>query len=173
MKNNAPLKAWCSEHPELFATVRTFLSAVPDDYWWYALGSLFLLSLLILLKAKWVSRRKPTMTWKRKKLLTDQQEFVTTIVKSKKKSLYKEYLAQTVSEHDIWWTVSHQKQRWKFWLFKVPSTQTWIDDLFSRHTYLFDTVSSSDLISDAQTFFCLINHLLKDSSGFSVDSIFT
>ena len=66
-------KACCSEHSELLATVRTFLSAVPDDYWWYALGSLFLLSLLILLKAKWVSRRKPTMTWKRKKLLTDQQ----------------------------------------------------------------------------------------------------
>jgi len=81
--------------------VRTFFNMVPDDYWWYALGSLILLSLAILLKAKWVMRRKPTMTWKRKKLLTDQQEFVTTIVKSKKKSLYKEYLAQTVSEHDI------------------------------------------------------------------------
>ena len=83
------------------APVRAFLNSVPDDYWWYALGSLFLLSLVILLKAKWVSRRKATMTWKRKKLLGDQQEFVTTVVKSKKKSLYKEYLSQTVSEHDI------------------------------------------------------------------------
>ena len=81
--------------------VRTLISSVPDDYWWHALGTLALLTLGILLKAKWVSRRKPTMTWKRKKLLSDQQEFVTTVVKSKKKSLYKEYLAQTVSEHDI------------------------------------------------------------------------
>jgi len=85
----------------ILAPVRGFFMAVPDDYWWYALGSLILISMLIVVKAKWVSTRKPTMTWKRKKLLMDQQEFVTTIVKSKKQSLYKEYLAQTVSEHDI------------------------------------------------------------------------
>ena len=41
------------------------------------------------------------MTWKRKKLLIDQQEFVTTVVKAKKKHLYREYLEQTVSEHDF------------------------------------------------------------------------
>jgi len=34
-------------------------------------------------------------------MLLDQQEFVTTVVKEKKQSLYKEYLQQTVSEHDL------------------------------------------------------------------------
>ena len=41
------------------------------------------------------------MTRKRKKLLQDQQDFVKTAVKDKKKRLYKEYLEQTVSEHDL------------------------------------------------------------------------
>ena len=58
-------------------------------------------SAFLLLTAKWVSRRKPTMTRKRKKLLQDQQDFVKTVVKDKKKRLYKEYLEQTVSEHDL------------------------------------------------------------------------
>ena len=48
------------------------------------------------------------MTRKRKKLLQDQQEFVKTVVKDKKKRLYKEYLEQTVSEHDLW--------SWRFFL---------------------------------------------------------
>lgn len=83
-----------------------------------------LISLALILMAKWASRRKPTMTGKRKKLLQDQQNFVKNVVKEKKvtqilfflpsttasltylcscfqKSLYTEYLEQTVSEHDL------------------------------------------------------------------------
>jgi len=63
--------------------------------------SMMMASTFLLITAKWVSQRRPTMTRKRKKLLQDQQDFVKTVVKSKKATLYKEYLEQTVSEHDL------------------------------------------------------------------------
>merc|ERR1712156_1242619 len=81
--------------------LRGFLGTVHSDYHSYALITMVLLSSFLILMAKWASRRGPTMTRKRKKLLLDQQEFVTTVVKAKKKSLYTEYLEQTVSEHDL------------------------------------------------------------------------
>lgn len=74
---------------------------IPEDYYVYSIISLILISVLLIMKAKVVSRRLPTMSRKRKKLLQDQQEFVATVVKNKKKTLYKEYLEQTVSEHDL------------------------------------------------------------------------
>merc|ERR1712008_389978 len=83
------------------APLRGFLGNVPSDYHSYALITMVLLSTFLILMAKWASRRRPTMTRKRKKLLLDQQEFVTNVVKAKKKSLYTEYLEQTVSEHDL------------------------------------------------------------------------
>jgi hypothetical protein len=43
-----------------------------------------LTSLIMVLVAKYVSRTKPTMTRKQKKLLLDQQEFVANTVKAKK-----------------------------------------------------------------------------------------
>jgi hypothetical protein len=50
----------------------------------YALLAFAFLSFVLILMASYVSRTKPTMTRKRKKLLLDQQEFVTNIVKAKK-----------------------------------------------------------------------------------------
>jgi len=81
--------------------VRAFWSNLPADYHLYASATLVLLSVGLLMFARYVARTKQTMTRKRKKLLKDQQEFVTTVVKSKKQALYKEYLQQTVSEHDL------------------------------------------------------------------------
>eukprot|EP00093_Oithona_nana_P015071 15071.XXX_797237_791838_1 [CDS] Oithona nana genome sequencing. len=81
--------------------LRGFWSRLPTDYHWYALILMVFISAFLLITAKWVSRRRPTMTRKRKKLLQDQQDFVKTVVKDKKKRLYKEYLEQTVSEHDL------------------------------------------------------------------------
>ena len=66
--------------------LRGFLGSVPSDYHSYALITMVLLSTFLILMAKWASRRKPTMTRKRKKLLLDQQEFVTNVVKAKKVS---------------------------------------------------------------------------------------
>ena len=70
------------------APLRGFLGNVPSDYHSYALITMVLLSTFLILMAKWASRRRPTMTRKRKKLLLDQQEFVTTVVKAKKVSAH-------------------------------------------------------------------------------------
>ena len=64
--------------------LRKFLNSLPDDYYGYALIAMVLLSTVLVLMAKWASRRKATMTRKRKKLLLDQQEFVKSVVKAKK-----------------------------------------------------------------------------------------
>ncbi len=64
--------------------MRGFWNRIPDDYHLYALLTLMLTSLILVLVAKFVSRTKPTMTRKQKKLLLDQQEFVANTVKAKK-----------------------------------------------------------------------------------------
>ena len=46
------------------------------------------LSSVLMFMAKWVARRKPTMSGKRKKLLQDQQNFVKNVVKEKKVILF-------------------------------------------------------------------------------------
>jgi len=51
--------------------------------------------------SKLTSRTTPTLTRKQKRQLLDKQEYVTNVVKTKKKSLYSEYLQQTVSDHDL------------------------------------------------------------------------
>lgn len=81
--------------------LRGLWNSLPADYHLYALITILLLSTFLILMAKWASMRKPTMTRKRKKLLLDQQDFVKSVVKGKKGSLYTEYLEQTVSEHDL------------------------------------------------------------------------
>lgn len=48
----------------------------------------------------WAGRR-PVMTKKRKKLLLEQQEYVSSNVHSTKNRLYKQYLQQTIWEHDL------------------------------------------------------------------------
>ena len=67
--------------------MRGFWKSLPVDYHTYALIALVLLSTVLVLMAKWMSRKQPTMTRKRKKLLLDQQEFVKSVVKAKKVEL--------------------------------------------------------------------------------------
>ena len=64
--------------------MRGFWKSLPVDYHTYALMALVFLSTVLVLMAKWMSRKQPTMTRKRKKLLLDQQEFVKSVVKAKK-----------------------------------------------------------------------------------------
>lgn len=59
-------------------------SRVPGDYQLYVLGSILALSLLFLLIARFCTRKLPTLDRKQKKQLLEQQDFVTTVVKSKK-----------------------------------------------------------------------------------------
>merc|ERR1719412_3455293 len=100
------LKDWMGEkivaYLKLYVTpIRGVWNVVPEDYYVYAIICLVIISLVLFKAAKYMSRTLPTMTRRRKKQLLEQQEFVATIVKKKKRDLYKEYLEQTVSEHDL------------------------------------------------------------------------
>jgi len=83
------------------APVRTFWSGIYEEYQAYAVVFLAGIVLLLLLAAKIFSRTVPTLTRKQKRQLLDKQEYVANVVKTKKKSLYSEYLQQTVSDHDL------------------------------------------------------------------------
>jgi GTPase SAR1 family protein len=83
------------------APVRTFWSGIYEEYQAYAVVFLAGVVLLLLLAAKIFSRTVPTLTRKQKRQLLDKQEYVANVVKTKKKSLYSEYLQQTVSDHDL------------------------------------------------------------------------
>ena len=85
--------------------LRGFLGSVPSDYHSYALITMVLLSAFLILMAKWASRRKPTMTRKRKKLLLDQQEFVTNVVKAKKVSAWRRKAALPL-ESESWFLIA-------------------------------------------------------------------
>ncbi|XP_023326984.1 uncharacterized protein LOC111700336 [Eurytemora carolleeae] len=67
----------------------------------YAGVFLIVLTLLLLLLARFTSRTKTTLSRKQKRALLDKQEYVRNVVKAKKKTLYTEYLQQTVSDHDL------------------------------------------------------------------------
>lgn len=62
---------------------------------------LFGVSLLLLGIAKWSTRLKTTLTRVHKRKLAEHREFVQTVVKAKKKTLYQDYLQQSVAEHDL------------------------------------------------------------------------
>jgi len=81
--------------------IRTIAERVPEEYESYSVVFLAGLFLLLLMLAKLTSRTTPTLTRKQKRQLLDKQEYVSNVVKTKKKSLYSEYLQQTVSDHDL------------------------------------------------------------------------
>jgi len=83
------------------APVRTFWRGVPEEHQIYAGCFLIVLMIVMVLLARANSKLSPTLSRKQKRSLLDKQEFVTNVVKSKKKSLYTEYLQQTVSDHDM------------------------------------------------------------------------
>jgi GTPase SAR1 family protein len=83
------------------APVKTFWKGVHTDYQMYAGVFLIVLTLLLLVLARYSSRTRPTLSRKQKRALLDKQEFVRNVVKAKKKSLYTEYLQQTVSDQDL------------------------------------------------------------------------
>jgi len=81
--------------------IRSIAEKVPEEYESYSVVFLAGLFLLLLMLSKLTSRTTPTLTRKQKRQLLDKQEYVTNVVKTKKKSLYSEYLQQTVSDHDL------------------------------------------------------------------------
>merc|ERR1719411_128569 len=81
--------------------IKKFWSSYPSDYQLYGGLGLLVTSLLLLGLARLLGKTSPTLTRKQKRQLLDKQEFVRSVVKNKKKSLYSEYLSQTVSDQDL------------------------------------------------------------------------
>ncbi|BFZ18756.1 hypothetical protein BsWGS_21794 [Bradybaena similaris] len=75
--------------------------SVPKEYTHYIITAILGLALIMLLVAKLSSRTLPTLTRKQKKKLSEICDYVQTTVKSKKQTLYQEYLQQSVAEHDL------------------------------------------------------------------------
>ncbi|CAL1532253.1 unnamed protein product [Lymnaea stagnalis] len=75
--------------------------SVPKEYTQYVVFAILGLALIMLLVAKFSSRTVSTLTRKQKKKLNEISEYVQSTVKSKKQSLYQEYLRQSVAEHDL------------------------------------------------------------------------
>ncbi|XP_074643160.1 uncharacterized protein LOC141900255 [Tubulanus polymorphus] len=83
------------------APVRGIIKTIPTDYHLHLLGGIIGFSLLLLLLAKFTSRSRSTLTRRQKRLLLEQRDYVQTTVKSKKQTLYQQYLKQMVAEHDL------------------------------------------------------------------------
>lgn len=81
--------------------IKKFWSSYPSDYQLYGGLGLLLTTLIMLGLARLLGKTSPTLTRKQKRQLLDKQEFVRSVVKNKKKSLYSEYLSQTVSDQDL------------------------------------------------------------------------
>ncbi|XP_067684909.1 uncharacterized protein [Haliotis asinina] len=92
----------------LVVTVATYLGplsqlwkTVPTDYTNYVIIGILTLALILLLLAKFSSRTKVTLSRKQKRNLLEIREYVQSTVKSKKQTLYQEYLHQSVADHDM------------------------------------------------------------------------
>jgi len=79
----------------------TIASQVPADYESYGVVILAGIFLFMMFMANLLSRKRMTLSRKTKRQLLDKQEYVTNVVKTKKKSLYSEYLGQSVGDHDL------------------------------------------------------------------------
>lgn len=81
--------------------VSAMWATVPQSYHWHFLGALILFSILLLLMARLCSKTKTTLARKQKRALLERREFVQSKVKSRKESLYKEYLQQSVGSQEM------------------------------------------------------------------------
>ena len=81
--------------------VKTFWAGIPSDYQVWAGVGLVVITMGLVMLARWTSRTTTTLSRRQKRQLLDKQEYVRSVVKNKKASLYSEYLQQTVSDQDM------------------------------------------------------------------------
>ena len=81
--------------------VKTFWAGIPMDYQVWAGVGLVVITMGLMMLARWTSRTTTTLSRRQKRQLLDKQEYVRSVVKNKKASLYSEYLQQTVSDQDM------------------------------------------------------------------------
>lgn len=83
------------------APVRGIWAVIPAGHHLTALGIMMLLSLILLLLARKSMRMKSTLSRKQKKDLCENQNYVQKVIREKKEALYREYLHQSVGDHDV------------------------------------------------------------------------
>lgn len=81
--------------------INTFWKVLPPEYHIHALIIIILLAGLFVLSARWCSKMAPTLSRKEKKLLVEKRDHIVNKVMDKRYSLYREYLAQCVGDHDL------------------------------------------------------------------------
>jgi len=81
--------------------IKKFWSSYPPDYQLYGALGLVVTTLVLLGLASFLGKTSATLTRKQKRQLLDKQEFVRSVVKNKKRTLYSEYLSQSVSDQDL------------------------------------------------------------------------
>lgn len=75
--------------------------SIPPEYSTYVLFFILGVALFMLIVAKFASRTKSTMSRKQRRNIMEMKDFVQSIVKAKKQTLYTDYLKQSVAEHDL------------------------------------------------------------------------
>lgn len=84
----------------LIPAVRIF-DSLSGEQQLYSCGGLVLLSFLLLVIARFSFRTRLTLSGKQKRQLQEKLEYVQEVIKTKKKSLYEDYLRQSVSDQDM------------------------------------------------------------------------
>ncbi|XP_054152990.1 uncharacterized protein LOC128951749 [Oppia nitens] len=81
--------------------ITSLSSIVPKEYHFHALVLILGLVVIFVLLAKWFARFSPTLPRKDRKYLIEKQDLVQNKILNRRQSLYKEYLFQSVGEHEL------------------------------------------------------------------------
>ncbi|XP_063076708.1 uncharacterized protein si:ch211-11k18.4 [Engraulis encrasicolus] len=83
------------------APVARAIDGVSAEVQLYVCGALIFISFLLLLLARCFFRTQATLSGRQKRQFQEKLEYVQEVVKAKKKSLYEEYLRQSVGDQDM------------------------------------------------------------------------
>jgi hypothetical protein len=83
------------------APVRHFWAVIPHAWHLYAWAAFLLVTVFLFILARLSSKKRPTLSRRQKRDLTENRDYVRNYVKTKKQTLYQEYLQQSVAEHDL------------------------------------------------------------------------
>jgi len=85
----------------ILGPVQRIWRAISGEYQLYFLIAICIITTILMVLAKLLSRKKPTLTRKQKRTLLDNREYVQEFVRNKKQVLYNDYLKQSIAELDL------------------------------------------------------------------------
>lgn len=81
--------------------IRMLWSFVPEHHQWKLLIVFVLMSVALFFLTKWSIGLRPTLSRKQKNYFLDVRNHVDNVVVVRKQELYREYLMQSVGDHDM------------------------------------------------------------------------